>query len=368
MSFPLFHPESAEATPLVLTATQFRFRFPGESQFIEFKEGIGGKALQEATVAFSNAGGGVILIGVENSGRAVGRRLSSRAEEAIHEAISGARNAARYSIQQLVVDETPVVIVAIERRVQGFAQTSNGRVLVRRGPRNVALFDSELFRFISERSLERFDSNDSGIPIEQADADLMDVLAETYGWHEVEAYVERLEEQGLALSAPSGTRLTVSGALYLLRRPDEVLGKALVEVFRYPDDTGAGYDKRIEVAGPLNHQVEETTNLIADELGTELVVLGLRRHELPRIPERVLREAVANAVAHRSYEDSLAPTKIEIRPSEVKVISPGPLPAPVTIENIREAAAARNPSVIRVLEAVPSRRRLQDKASASCRI
>lgn len=39
-----------------------------------------------------------------------------------------------------------------------------------------------------------------------------------------------------------------------------------------------------------------------DELALEMLVLGTRRHELPRIPEVVLREALANALAHRSYQ------------------------------------------------------------------
>ncbi|HEX9969648.1 MAG TPA: ATP-binding protein [Acidimicrobiales bacterium] len=86
-----------------------------------------------------------------------------------------------------------------------------------------------------------------------------------------------------------------------------------------------------------------------DELGTEMVVLGLHRHELPRVPEVVLREAIANAVAHRSYELSGSAIRIEIRPHAVEVASPGGLPEPVTVQNIRETQAARNPDLITTL-------------------
>ena len=75
-----------------------------------------------------------------------------------------------------------------------------------------------------------------------------------------------------------------------------------VEILRYPDDTTADYDRRDEIRGPLDHQVEASARLVTDHLGIEAVVLGLRRFELPRIPEAVVREALANAVAHRSYE------------------------------------------------------------------
>ncbi len=88
---------------------------------------------------------------------------------------------------------------------------------------------------------------------------------------------------------------------------------------------------------------------VSAELGTEMVVLGVRRYELARIPEIVLRESVANALAHRSYEVAGTPVRIELRPATVRVISPGSLPEPVTVRNIRETNAARNLDVIRVL-------------------
>ena len=74
----------------------------------------------------------------------------------------------------------------------------------------------------------------------------------------------------------------------------------------------------------------ETTRLLTEELGADLVVLGVRRHELPRLPEAVLREAVANAVAHRVYESSSRPVRVELRPDAVTITSPGPLPEPVS--------------------------------------
>ena len=85
------------------------------------------------------------------------------------------------------------------------------------------------------------------------------------------------------------------------------------------------------------------------EIGFDLVVPGLIRHELLRLPEKVVREAIANAVAHRSYEMRGTSVKVEIRPDRVVVTSPGRLPEPVTIENMREQNAARNPAVIAAL-------------------
>ena len=86
-----------------------------------------------------------------------------------------------------------------------------------------------------------------------------------------------------------------------------------------------------------------------DELGRDLVVAGLYRYELAKLPEVVVREAIANAVAHRSYELDRAAIVIELRPDRVVVTSPGRLPEPVTVETLRQAQAARNPTVIDIL-------------------
>ena len=88
----------------------------------------------------------------------------------------------------------------------------------------------------------------------------------------------------------------MAGVLYLLPEPHRILGKTFVEIFRYRGD-GHVDDRRVEVTGPLPTQVSEATSFVLDEIGYELVVIGVTRHELSRLPEVVLREAIANAVA-----------------------------------------------------------------------
>ena len=152
------------------------------------------------------------------------------------------------------------------------------------------------------------------------------------------ATADRLRAAELAI----GERLTVAGALYLLPDPLRSLGKTFVEVLRFPDDSSVDYDRREQVDGPLHHVLEETVRRVAGELGTQLVVLGTRRYELPRLPEVVLREAIADALAHRSYEAAGTAVRVELRPSAVVVRSPGGLPEPVTVENPRDKCRAKS--------------------------
>jgi ATP-dependent DNA helicase RecG len=322
---------------------EFRKEFPNESQYIEFKTGISRNQIQETVVAFSNSAGGVILIGVNDQGDVVGRELDAGTTDSLHQVMRDIHDPGRYSLHRLSVGGKPVVVVSVARRQEGFAQTSSGIVGVRKGTRDESLFGSELQQFINQRATTRYELTPVA-PAEKVHPNLLMDLATAWGWGS-ENLPERLVEHGFA----SEGRLTIAGALYLTQDPSDALGKSYVEILRYREDQSVDYDLRIEIKGPLPHQLQKAVARINDEVGTELVVLGVRRFDLPRLPPVVVREAVANALAHRSYELNRTPVRIEVRPSAIQIRSPGGLPEPVTVDNIRETTAPRNLAVIRTL-------------------
>lgn len=334
--------------PESLSSAEFDRLIDREGDHIELKAGLGVDRLQEALVAFSNTEGGTVLVGVRDDHSLAGKKLDGGAESKIHAAAMNARDVGRYRIYQVRVDATNIIKIDVSRREEGFAQTSSGRVLVRRGAHNVALFGAELARFITERSLRRFEVTDTGLGLGAAVAEHVTELREAYGWGAGgdDDLVSRLQERDLLTRDEN---LTFAGSLFLTD-PRASLGqpKAVVEVRRYPEGTDE-YDRREEFGGPAHRQVSAATGFIADELGQDVVITGVFRHEIPRVPMVVLREAIANAVAHRSYELQGTAVVVELRADRVVVTSPGGLPEPVTVENLRQAQAARNPCIIDVL-------------------
>lgn len=322
----------------------FRSAFGEEGRYVEFKTGLSRTKVQETVVAFSNADGGVVLVGVADDGEVVGRQLDSGTADSIHQIMRDIHDPGRYSIHEVSVDGKPITVLAVARREEGFAQVSNGVVRVRKGTRDEALFGAELQHFINARAATRYELTPTQISADEIEPGLASTLAGAFDWGP-QNIAERLAEHGFAANG----HLTVAGALYLASAPGDALGKAHVEVLRYGDDETVDYNRRTSIEGPLPKQLEDTVKLLEDELGAELVVLGARRYELPRLPPVVIREAVANAIAHRSYELNRTPVRISIRPSSVTIVSPGGLPEPVTVQNIREASAPRNIEVIRGL-------------------
>jgi hypothetical protein len=52
LPYPTFHPQSETEAPGLLDRETFRELFPLESDYVEFKQGVGGRALAEAVTAF----------------------------------------------------------------------------------------------------------------------------------------------------------------------------------------------------------------------------------------------------------------------------------------------------------------------------
>lgn len=81
-----FPPSSADL-PGHVTQKEFGAAFPSEGQYVEWKAGTGRRPIQEAIVAFSNADGGVVMIGIDDRGTVVGCSLDEGVEKDLWEII-----------------------------------------------------------------------------------------------------------------------------------------------------------------------------------------------------------------------------------------------------------------------------------------
>jgi ATP-dependent DNA helicase RecG len=277
----------------------------------------------------------------------IGRARTQGLDDDIHGAALDAQNAGRYEIREILVNGRPVVAVIVQPRIDEVSQTSDGRVLVRRGGHNRALFGRELFDLMATRSLMRYEATDSRVPVTSTSGDLAQEVARAFGCSDPSAFEQRWRERGFLHESGN---LTGAGALVLTDPATSLrAAKFHVDVRSYESSAGTSYVRREIIGGPVQRQVERTTDLVVHDIGTEMVVTGAYRRDVPRLPRRVVREAIANAVAHRSYEFDTSPVVIEVRPGRVLVSSPGRLPAPVTIATLREAQVPRNHTVIDAL-------------------
>ena len=81
-------------------------------------------------------------------------------------------------------------------------------------------------------------------------------------------------------------------------------------------------------------------------------VVGLNNVRLDEYPTAALREALVNAVAHRSYDDSSRKILVRVFRDRAEIASPGYLPKPLTLAKLRRGGyrpCSRNPLIAQTL-------------------
>ena len=94
--------------------------------------------------------------------------------------------------------------------------------------------------------------------------------------------------------------------------------------------------------------IDEAVAWILTKINVEYIIKHVRRQERPELPEEALREAVANAVAHRDYR-STANVQIYVFKDRIEIVSPGGLPAGMEEADLGTKSVPRNPLLFSML-------------------
>lgn len=115
--------------------------------------------------------------------------------------------------------------------------------------------------------------------------------------------------------------------LFFTDDPHHVFPGAQIDLVQFADDAGGDLIEERTIRGPLHHQVGQTLSYL-ESLGITILEKVSGRAEVERMvtyPFEAIREAVVNAVYHRSYQE-VEPTKVYLYPDRMEVTSyPGPV-------------------------------------------
>ncbi len=130
------------------------------------------------------------------------------------------------------------------------------------------------------------------------------------------------------------------GLLFFHEDPDRFFSGARIEVVRFPDDAGGDQLEEHVFRGPLPEQIRACLNYL-EGVGGMLVRKRRDRPEAertPAYPMAAVREALINAVYHRSYDGPPEPVKVYLYLDRLQISSyPGPLPG-VELAHFQEGA------------------------------
>lgn len=327
-----------------------RNRKPGQQ--LAFLPQADPDALAECLVAMANAGGGLIVLGLDEEGQPQDAIWEEEAEGALRSAASMCRPPVPGEWQSIEAGQHTFIGVRVPRSPD-LHSLEDGRVLVRSGDENRPLSGDEVRKLANSRTAGDFEEETvPGASQDDFDQEIVD------------EYLAKREARGAPRLGPLSELLfeigaitrdgqpTVTGILLFAERPQAFLPQSGIVFVKFADtdargaDGNAGYGRREELTGPLARMVERAWNIVWEEMHVGATVNSLEREEHTEYPRFAVREALINAVAHRDYR--IRGRRIEIRmyTDRMEVISPGGLPGYITLDNLVDEHFSRNPRIV----------------------
>lgn len=313
--------------------------------------------LKELIPAFAMTDGGLIIIGITDRRELHGFELTQKNQDLITRA--GHAVGVDVQFKEVDIDDSSVVVVAVPEVRGRIVTTSDGRLLRRVGSDVQPLVGDQLSRFVRER--EELPGEDGVIPnpdLGDFDTTLISeaLVADDRPPIDEDDVLRALIDLGVAIpqQPPADPQILNAAALLYANRPERYIPGATAQLVRRTGvGPGAGpTEARIELTGPIPHLLDQSINFIEAHTKKYQVVLGKRRQSWHEYPEEVLREALLNAFAHRDYGLQGSTVDVTVWDDRIEIRSPGGLPGPITLENIRTEHYSRNRRIMRNLKAL----------------
>lgn len=346
----------------------------GESHFREFKSGLEGRPdsksprelkdiardISSTLVAFANADGGELLVGVEDNGEVTGldisdeklAHLSNCWKDGVHKStpLSGVRHITSK------INGRSVIYFSVMKSVSHVHLTADGRCLQRRDLESAPISAEEIQFTRQERQSQEYDRGFvDGASADALDLDLVRVLADQISsGMSPEKCLQYLD---LADFGPGFLRVRRAALLLFAKDPKKWHPRLQIRILRVSGnevETGVNYniisDEYVE--GNIVSIIEKAWMELRPHL-VQTKLSGEARFESRVIyPELACREALINAIAHRDYSQEGRGIEIFVFDDRMEVTSPGGLLSSLSVADLQRLSGAhqsRNAFVARVL-------------------
>jgi len=319
----------------------------GENLTVEFKTWIHVKDMRERIslavdelVAFANAKGGTVYMGVEDDGTVTG--CNRYDEQKIMESIYDRTRPALFTeIEVIHYEGKDVLAIKVERDGTTYA-TSDGRCLKRLGKNSKPYYPDEMSNKYASIQSPDFSGQilaDSTIE----DINVLEIynLKEKLKVRDPKSSLPELEDMsflrdlGLIKEDEGVDRLTIAGLLFVGKETaiNRLLPQAEVIYLHYSVDNMEEYDSRLDLKQPIISVIDRLTEKIQNTNKIVNVQVGLFRLEVEDFSEKVFQEALLNALSHRDYLN-MGAVYVKHYSDRIVIENPGAFPEGVNEKNI----------------------------------
>ena len=324
----------------------------GEDSTRQFKRDVtNGDALAAEMVAFANAEGGTIFLGVADDGTTPG--LSAHDVQRLNQLIG---NTANHAVRSPLTVQTNnvalpngriVIVLTVPKGLDKPYFDKNGVIWLKAGADKRRVNSKEELRRLFQMT-DQFHADE--LPT-RAGLDALDelrfrdFLRDTYDQQLPTRPAERLRLLANMNLATKDGVLNLAGLLLFGEQPERIKPQFVIKAVKYPgnDIHTSKYDDTEDFGGPLRSVFDDALAFVLRNLHKIQAGRGVNSPGVPEIPPVVFEEILVNALVHRDYLIS-APIRLFVFDNRIEIISPGTLPNNLTVENIRVGNSnLRNP-------------------------
>ncbi len=332
-----------------LAELQTRIR-QGEDSFTQLKEKISNEEkLAEELVAFSNAQGGVIIVGVSDKGVVLG--LNTDEIRMLNQLLSNTvMSKVKPPINPLTklyeLDDKKIMVIFIKEGIGKPYSTNKGVYLKRYGADKRKISEEELKRLFQESGKlyadEQvcFTSTLDDFNLEE----FKDYYKKTYDLDFDQVGISREQILG-NLKLAQGKHLSFAGVMLFALNTQKFYPQFITKgmCFKGNELTTDEYIESRDAKGTLPVQYHEAMSFVLRNIRKVQKSQGINTEGELEIPRIVFEEILVNAFIHRDYYIN-APIRIFILDNRIEIINPGKLPNALTINNIKNGVSIiRNP-------------------------
>lgn len=323
----------------------------GEDGVHQFKETLQSPdSLAAELVAFSNARGGTLLLGVSDRGEihplseAEVRRLNSMISTAASQHV---RPPVNPSTENVAVESGVVIVLRISEGLAKSYMDNSGLIWVKSGAdkRKVTSREEIQRMFQSAGLLHADEIPANGMGLSELDHPFFDSFYRKEYEEEPPADAGSLSLLLENMNLARDGIFNVAGALLFSRAPQYKLPSFSVKAVAFPGSSleEVEYLDSRDLVGRISEIYKGAVAFILNNLHWLQAGQSVNSIGQPEIPRIVLEELVANALVHRDYFTH-APIRILVFADRVEIISPGHLPNNLTVEHIKRGNSnIRNP-------------------------
>ena len=316
----------------------------GEGYKTEFKRNVN-TDLSKELVAFANASGGRIFIGIEDNGSVSGvnidNSLKSKVAMMAHECDP--------AVEVEVETFNNVLILNVPEGKDKPYRCTNG-FYIRNGASSIKLGTQEIIGFIQSEGKIKFDELKNKAVKYPGQIDKA-AIARFKQLSNITATIsddELLINLGLFYPEPAFV-INNTGVLFFVENPTRFIPQSAVTCVVYKGNTKVDILDKKTFEFDLISNIDETIAFLKRHLNVAYEIKTKRRVEKMEIPEVVLREAIVNAVAHRDYFEKGATVMIELFDNRLEISNPGGLPKGLKEEDFGKRTLSRNPLITALL-------------------